>query len=815
MAKIQFFLYDMTYRAKKGESTVYLFGRSSKGKRVVVLDRSFKPYFLVKEDDKVGRDKLIKKIKDVKEDDGEVLEVDTVKKKIEQEEKELLKVYVSTPKNVPKIARVVRDLKGVEGIFEFDIPFVKKYLIDKSIMPLTLVEAEGKQVNSTAKADTFHADKIEQGEEATMKSPRTLAFDIETYNPEGKVMRPEKNPIIMISFYGNGIEKVITWKRFKTKKDYIEFVEGEEELIQRFKEVVNAYKPEFITGYFSDGFDFPYIAKRADKYKIDLNIGLDSSNLVISNRSRAKARIKGIVHIDIFHFIRKVISRTMETERYDLDSVAEELLGKKKEGVDLNKLAGVWDKGGKDIEQYCYYNLVDSVLAYDLARKVMPNILELSKIVRILPFEGTRKGFSQLVESYLMHQTKEFNQIIPRRPKGSWIKERRAKKYQGAYVYKPDAGVYEDIVVLDFRSLYPSIISSHNISAETLNCDDCKNVEKVPGLDDDYWFCEKKKGFIPQVIDNLISRRMRVKQMIKQKEQKDAVLLARSDTLKLLANSLYGYYGFFGSRWYCWECAESITAFARNYIKDLIDTAEEEGFKVIYGDTDSVFILLGDKKIEDVKKFTAEVNKDLPGIMELEYEAHYKRGIFVSTKSGAGGAKKKYAMISEKGKIKITGFETVRRNWSLIAKETQKKVINILLKDNDVKKALMYIRKIMKDLKKHKVEVDKLLIRTQLKKDVDDYVQIGPHVAVAKRMKERGDFVGPGLTIEYVISEKGDKIRDKARVPAEMGKNDKYDADYYIDNQVLPAVESIMEVYGYSLDKIKKGHGQSGLNDFF
>jgi DNA polymerase I len=336
--------------------------------------------------------------------------------------------------------------------------------------------------------------------------------------------------------------------------------------------------------------------------------------------------------------------------------------------------------------------------------------------------------------------------------------------------------------------------------------------KKVPGLKEEYRFSDKKRGFIPQVIDNLISRRMRVKEIIKNQKQKDAILLARSETLKLLANSLYGYYGFFGSRWYCWECAESITAWARYYIKDLIKKAEEKGFKVIYGDTDSVFVLLGDKKVEDIKEFTREVNQKLPGTMELEYEGHFKRGIFVETKSGKGGAKKKYALISEDNKIKITGFETVRRNWSNIAKKTQKKVLKILLKENDKSKALSYIRAVLEKLKQNKIPIDDVTITTQLQKKVEDYVQIGPHVAVAKRMKQKGMPVKPGMSISYVITEGDKMIRDRARTP-KNAKN--YDASYYIDNQVLPAIESIMDVYNCSLDEIKKGHSQSGLSEFF
>ncbi|GAI26580.1 unnamed protein product [marine sediment metagenome] len=177
------------------------------------------------------------------------------------------------------------------------------------------------------------------------------------------------------------------------------------------------------------------------------------------------------------------------------------------------------------------------------------------------------------------------------------------------------------------------------------------------------------RGFLPIIIGDLISRRARIKEIIK--EKKDIMLEARSESLKLLANAFYGYLGFFGARWYSIECARSVTAYGRYYINRVIEDAEKNEFKVIYSDTDSVFLNLGKKTEEDALKFVEKINETLPGIMELEYENFYPCGIFVSAKEGHYGAKKKYALLGKDGNIKITGFETVRRNWSFIAKQAQ------------------------------------------------------------------------------------------------------------------------------------------------
>ncbi|EQD40451.1 DNA-directed DNA polymerase, family B, conserved region domain protein, partial [mine drainage metagenome] len=159
------------------------------------------------------------------------------------------------------------------------------------------------------------------------------------------------------------------------------------------------------------------------------------------------------------------------------------------------------------------------------------------------------------------------------------------------------------------------------------------------------------------------------------------LLGARSQALKIVSNSFYGYLGYARSRWYSRACAASVTAYGRHYIQDAIAKAEENGFKVLYGDTDSVMMLLNGKTHESAVEFAADFNSKLPESMELELEDFYRRGIFVGKKAEqkSSGAKKKYAMISYDGRVKIRGFELVRRDWSKIARETQRKILDSIL----------------------------------------------------------------------------------------------------------------------------------------
>jgi DNA polymerase, archaea type len=837
--KIQFFVLDLKYKTVNDKAEVYLFGKTNKGEKVILIDDSFEPYFYVIPKKGQQLNAKLEKIRVEKDEDiSEVTKTENVKKNYNGQEVDAIKVFTKLPRDIAVIREIIKDWEIIESINEYDIQFIRRYLIDKEILPLVLLEAEVETMNRKVKVPVFRIISINQSGDDTLTEPSILAFDIETYNSEGKTINFEKNPIIMLSFYGNNsvnsknqpgvsskpFKKVFTWKRFDTQEKYIEFVDSESALIQKFKETVEELRPDIITGYYSDGFDLPYIQKRAEKYKIKLDLGLDHSELT-NSRKVSHVKIDGIVHIDAFNVIKKMFSQSLETDYYDLSSVSEEMIGEKKVDVELDDLAKVWDKGGKELEIYCKYNLHDSRLVFKLMEKVLPNVIEMVKIIGIPPYDITRMGFSQLVEWYLIKQAHSFNEICLNHPSYSEVRDRMLNSYKGAFVFEPKPGLYKNIVIFDFKSLYPTIISSHNISPGTLNCKCCEDkAEKAP-IDaekseisgtisrgkENYWFCTKRKGFLAVVIEDLIKRRMRIKEMMK--ISKTTLLDARQNNLKVLANAFYGYFGFFNARWYDIACARSITAWGRYYIHKVIDSATKEGFEVIYGDTDSLFVTLNNRTKTEAKQFSESINPTLPGIMELEYEGFYPAALFVSAKAGAYGAKKKYALLDSEQKIHIKGFEMVRRNWSLVAKEVQEKVLNIILKEDNPDKALKYVRKIVDDIRKRKVEVNKVIIHTQLQKDLDSYTSIGPHVAIARKLKSKGYDIVTGMVIEYVVTEGKGRIGDRAKLPSEVIDN-KYDADYYVNNQVIPTVERIFEVLGYKKDDIVSHKDQISLSSF-
>lgn len=208
------------------------------------------------------------------------------------------------------------------------------------------------------------------------------------------------------------------------------------------------------------------------------------------------------------------------------------------------------------------------------------------------------------------------------------------------------------------------------------------------------------------------------------------------------------------------------------------------------------------------QKFINYINSNLPESMELEYEGFYRRGFFVS--------KKRYAVI-EDGEIIAKGLELVRRDWAPIVKKTQEEVLMAILREGNADKAIEAVKKVLKKIKSGNVTPKDLRIHTQITKKLSDYKQIGPHVVAAKRLEEHGIAVSKGTIVQYIIVKGKGNISQRA-VPYEYIEGYEYDKDYYIHNQLIPAISRIMNSLGYSkkdLEDLAAGEKQQSLDAFF
>mmetsp|Transcript_38866 Transcript_38866/g.89951 ORF Transcript_38866/g.89951 Transcript_38866/m.89951 type:complete len:1385 (-) Transcript_38866:145-4299(-) len=396
---------------------------------------------------------------------------------------------------------------------------------------------------------------------------------------------------------------------------------------------------------------------------------------------------------------------------------------------------------------------------------------------------------------------------------------RRGKNtYSGGLVLEPQAGLYDDFVMLlDFNSLYPSIIQEYNICFTTVDRPDENEVAK---LDNEAQLLAQthepdgtaEEGILPQVLRRLVDSRRQVKTAMKsEKNPKVAqVLEIRQKALKLTANSMYGCLGFQNSRFHARPLAALITAKGREALQTTKTVVQQElQLEVVYGDTDSVFVNAKTsdfhQAIQVAEQIKRSVNKRYRRL-EIEIDAVFVRLMLLK--------KKKYAAVKvlnwEKKlfETELKGLDIVRRDWCGIAKEMGEAVLmRILDKDSNKEESINWVHQYLADKSKEmdedKVALEKFIITKGLTKDPKDYpdAKNQPHVQVALRLMQRGKPVRPGQEIGYVICDVAGEdskasLAERARDPHEMQLDPtlRLDMAWYKKQQVHPLVARVLAV---------------------
>ena len=771
--ELEIFPIGADYIVIDGKPVVRLFGIAEKGERKILYDDSFEPYCYISASKE--------RVKQMTEGMSFVARIEETEKLRLGDKIIVSKVFTKLPEDVPKLRQL--NVK----IYDADLPFYKRYLLDKGIGTSSRVKVnvDGDRIKKIASTETGNPPL------------KAIAFDIETYSkrafPDAKA-----DPILAISLSNYNVNKCFTW--LDAEGDGIEKVEDEKEVILRFAKFVSDNGFNTLIGYNSDTFDLPYIKQRADILGIKPLFG--GFEIKIKGEKRRISEINGSVHIDILNFIRNIYAvYNLKTEVLSLKEVAAETLGEKKGEFDWTKVDNVFSNR-ETASSLCTYCIKDSYITFKLYERMYNLFGELNKLVGQTISDISRMTTGAVVEHLIIKKAIELGEVIPNKPSEFEVNERLRRINVGAFVFQPKPGLYEDVAVVDFRSLYPSIIVSHNICPSTSSFENGKIVFKLK---------EERQGFIPSTVDEVIRLRVEAKQKLKA-DKENQQLNARVMVLKLIANGFYGYLGYYNARWYCFECAGEVTALGREYVHKVISEAEKDGANVIYADTDSAFMHKNGMK-SFIDTFVANINKTLPYPMELELQGIYNRALFVSSKAGEKGAKKKYAMSDDKGNLMIKGFQSVRRDWAVIAKETQKEILKKILINDDKEGAVDYARQVIKEIKGGETPLEKLTIFTRLHKDISSYKQTGRHVSAASKS---GIEFTSGDTIKYIISKgrPGENVSSRSVLFDIAKKNKiKYDPDYYINQQLLPSVIQILSVLGYSEDDIV-GRKNESLSNF-
>ena len=773
------FLLDVRYKEINNKNYIELL---VKGKVRAKLLYPFDPYFLL-DPSPYPPERVAEEIKKLKfhhnEKEIRIKNAQIVEKRFRGKIRKFVKVICFKPSHVPLLAKSLPF-----KCYEFKIPFVLRFLIDTGIAGSSVIKYKriGRRI--------IEISSVEDG----LCPFSCLAFDIEVYNPLG-APRERIDPILMISKAMPDEEKVFLWKGCSLPN--ICCYPSEKVMLEGFFRNIKNKNPDFLIGYNSSLFDIPYLLERAKRLQIEAE---RIKGRKVRKGDRVAMKLPFFVHIDLYPLVRFFGTLGMFNVRsYTLKHIYHDIAGEEALAIDRFHIWKEWDSGKVDrLVKYC---LSDAKSTLFLFNTFFPLMVELSQLSHLPIFEITYATTGNLVEMLLMRKCFERNEVIPPKPDQSIAAQRRANPVEGAFVKLPEPGIYDNLVVFDFRSLYPSIIITYNVDPNTI----CKEDEDAYISPVGVKFKKTPAGLIPSTLKTLIALRSELKKRVKEMEKKKREwsenehalyekLKARVQALKILANSFFGYMAYANSRWYSRECAASVTAWGRQHIKSAAAFAEKKGFKVLYIDTDSLFLLLNGKSKEDALKLLEEINRQLPGEMELELEAFYKRALFVSKKANEKGAKKKYALLREDGEVKIRGFELVRRDWSNIARETQRKVLEVILKEGSKEKAVEIVKDVVKRLRDGKVDLKELIIYTQLKKKPESYEVKSPELVAALKARKRGIPVDRGSVVPYIITKKGGNISEKAEY-ADFATD--YDPEYYIDHQVLPAVLKILKELGY------------------
>ncbi|MEM1931581.1 MAG: DNA polymerase II [Sulfolobales archaeon] len=770
--KLRFYLLDVSYEIHSGVPIILLWGVSDDGRRTLVIDKNFRPYFYAILNEGADEHGVLSKIKILSRGDSPIVSADVTYKKYYGKPVKVIKITTVKPEAVRDYREQVKKLKDVVDVVEADIRFSMRYVLDNDVPPCQWYEAEveplegigGYRVNSIYEL----VGKMRPLDKAIPPKLRVLAFDIEVYNPRGAV-DPLRDPVIVISLAtSDGDLKLLTASEGSPPQD--------KDLIKEFINYVLAYDPDIVVGYNSNKFDLPYLVERASKLGLALDIGRVRGGIPRPS-VHGHYSIPGRLHVDIYNFAEEI----PEIKIKSLDTVADYLgVMKKSERTIIpgHEIHAYWDDKSKR-SLLLNYARDDVIATLKLAEKFIPFAMQLSSLTGLPLDQVGAASVGYRLEWYLMRSAVKMGELIPNRL------EREYEPYKGAVVLEPKKGVHSNIAVLDFTSMYPNIMVKYNIGPDTYVEGNCENHYKIPGTN--YCFRKEPPGFYKSVLETLLRLRRIVREEMKKYPPGSPEYLIydeRQKALKILANACYGYMGWVGARWYFKPGAEAVTAVGRDMIKKAISLAESLGLEVIYGDTDSLFI----SNRPEVSKFIEEVMKVLE--LEIKVDKVYRRVFFTE-------AKKRYVGILDDGRIDIVGFEAVRGDWSEIAKEVQENVARIILETGDTKKATDYVRSVILGLKQQKVPLEKLIIWKTLTKPIDEYEVSSPHVTAAKRMMSLGFKVEKGDKIGYVITKGQTPISSRA-TPYFMARLSDIDFDYYVKHQIIPAAMRILEYFGVS-----------------
>jgi len=693
-----------------------------------------------------------------------------------------LACYFSSQRDLG-FARSLLKQSGIP-VYEADVRPTDRYLMERFIRGTLEVTGIARQKNGFIEfIDPRMTPSISD------VSLRVVSLDIET--------SISSNTLLSIAVHGMGQDKVfMLGEKRESEFEYLESVADEAALIRRFLDWFAHLDPDVVIGWAVVGFDLKFLQDRCDAHGLRFSLGRDGTEVswrsVETGAGRLFAEVPGRVVLDGIELLR---TATYSFESFSLESVSQQLLGRGKLVHDVDARAiEIEEMHRSDPDALARYNLEDCVLVMEIFAKT--DLIDFA-IQRscLTGLELERQGGSVAAFDFL---------YLPRLHREGFIAPvvdpENVVHSPGGFVLDSTAGIFEDVVVFDFKSLYPSIIRTFHVDPLAMVVAD---EDPIPGYLGASF--SKTRCILPEIIESLWQARDDAKR------EKDE---AGSQAIKILMNSFYGVLGTPGCRFFDPRLASSITRRGHEILQKTRDLIEEQGYPTIYGDTDSVFVHM-ELESGRVKAAAADLaayltewwrqellsEYGITSFLELEFETHFTRFFMPTVRGSEKGSKKRYAGLVDTGgserKLVFKGLESVRSDWTPLAKEFQQ---DLYLKVFHEEPIADFVRGVVQRVLDGGLD-EKLTLRRRVRRQLSDYQKnVPPHVRAARLADQERQKRGlkpafdMGGWIEYRMTVNGPE-------PLQY-LSSAIDYNFYIDRQLAPIADAILSFQQTSLAEL-------------
>jgi DNA polymerase-2 len=760
------FILQPTYRVEAGRPVVNLFGKLEDGRPFLVRDTRQIPHFYVR----------VRDAERARAAGGAVR--DDYPNRHTFQGDPVVRVEVRTPADAP----IVRANLAAVGIatFEADVRFAMRYLIDRNLRGAIAIDGEPRAQGG----DLTIFDNPELHPASFAPALSVLSIDIET-DPRGQ-------KLFSIALADDRLTEVmlLTPPGVSCPRGATPFG-SERDLLHAFCERVRTIDPDVVTGWNVVDFDLTVLARIAERVSVPLILGRTMEPFRLRRaqfaRNAREAMLSGRVVLDGIDLLRGAFVRF---ESYALDAVAREVLGEQKLLTGSDRAGEIQRLFREDREAFVAYNQHDAELVLRILAKLrlVELAAERSRLTG-MPLDRVAASIASFDFVYLSetHARSIVAPTVDGSSSGLW------EATSGGAVLDPIPGLYRNVLVFDFKSLYPSVIRTFQIDP----------VGWVPDPGDTHDLIvapngaafRREKAILPSILDELFARR---------EEAKRAGNEIASQAIKILMNSFYGVLGTPACRFASPALANAITGFGRHILTWSKREVEARGLRVLYGDTDSLFVEAGvedrevalamaERLVRDLNRKLARHVAERWGVesrLELEFDTLYLRLLLPALRHSTSGARKRYAgLADEQGhpRVVFTGMEVVRSDWTELAKRAQRELYTRLFTDEPVEE---FLRDLVEDVRAGRVD-DQLVYKKSLRKNLAEYTaSTPPHVAAARK-RSRAPSRG---VVHYVMTVNGPEAHEERTSPL--------DYEHYVQRQVRAVAEPVLVLLGLDFDRV-------------